>query len=271
MDRAPDADEDHHVGDQPQEVALRHVPHREHRLEQQVERGEQREGRAEREPPVEILATPSIAVGEREHGDEIHERERGKAAAPEWLVMQRSGRAERRQPGHVRDEPDRQHRHGDSRGHVGEREASALDPPPCERGEREHRPAGEHAAEARPRLGRALGALDHRRAEREGDPRHRHGGEPAAEQQVVAPALDHEPGSRQQRGEPAADRVQRREHEPRLRQIVGRSKARLREEKGERGAEQSDERDLAREECLERVLAGRLAHRPSYRHNRLGA
>ena len=83
----------------------------------------------------------------------------------------------------------------DGRGHVGQRNASALDPPPRERREREHGPAGEHAAEARPRLGGALGALDDRRADLEDDPRHRDGREPAAEQQVVAAALDHEPRS----------------------------------------------------------------------------
>ena len=76
---------------------------------------------------------------------------------------------------------------------------------------------------------------------------------------------------REQRDQPAADRVERREDEPRLRQVVRRSEARLREEEGERGAEQSHERDLAREERLERVLAGRLAHRQLYRHNRRGA
>ena len=194
VDRAPDADEEHDVGEQAQEVALRHVPHRDHGLEEEVERREQRQRRAERKPAVEILATPPVAVGEPDHGDEVHERERGEAAAPERLVRQRSGRAERRQPGDVRHEPDReQPDHGDRDGHVGERDAVGARSAPG-RAARTRAPSSRRArcrgtATARPRsrCARRPQGRARRRATR---PTRR---EPAAEQQVVAATLDHEP------------------------------------------------------------------------------
>ena len=56
LDRAPRADEDDDVREHAQEVALRHVRACEQRLEDEVQRGEQHQREAEREPAREVVA-----------------------------------------------------------------------------------------------------------------------------------------------------------------------------------------------------------------------
>ena len=73
-DRAPDADEQDRVGEQPQEVALRDVVARERRREDRVELGEEPDRRAEREPAVEILAVGAVAKPEADEGSEPEQR-----------------------------------------------------------------------------------------------------------------------------------------------------------------------------------------------------
>ena len=63
-DRPPDAHEQDAVGEQAQEVALRDVAAREQRREDVVELREEREGRAEAEPAVEVVAARAEAKPE---------------------------------------------------------------------------------------------------------------------------------------------------------------------------------------------------------------
>ena len=79
-DRAPDADEQDGVGEEPQEVALRYVLARERRREHRLELGEQPDRRAEGEPAVEVLAVRAVAEAEADERDQAEhglERDRG--------------------------------------------------------------------------------------------------------------------------------------------------------------------------------------------------
>ena len=74
-DRAPHADEEEAVGEQAEEVALRDEVARELGLEHVVQLGEERQGRAEREPAVEVLAVAAVADREADRGGEREQRQ----------------------------------------------------------------------------------------------------------------------------------------------------------------------------------------------------
>ena len=84
-DRAPDADEQHAVREQAQVVALRHVTGVHERREHEVQRREQHQRRAEREPVVEVLTLEPEAVAEADDREQEQHRLRGERA------VQRSG------------------------------------------------------------------------------------------------------------------------------------------------------------------------------------
>ena len=72
--RAPGADENQEVGEHPQEVALRDGGAREQRLEDEVERCEEHEREAEREPAREVVLPLAEALAPTDHGDESDQR-----------------------------------------------------------------------------------------------------------------------------------------------------------------------------------------------------
>jgi hypothetical protein len=80
-DRAPHADEQDAVGEQTQIVALRHVANADERREEEMQRREQHQRRAEREPAVEVLALQAIAVREPDDREQIEQALRRQHAA----------------------------------------------------------------------------------------------------------------------------------------------------------------------------------------------
>ena len=73
-DRAPDADEQHGVRNQAQEVALRDERRARERGEDEVDRSEEHQRQTEREPAVQILCARAEAVAETDHSHEVDER-----------------------------------------------------------------------------------------------------------------------------------------------------------------------------------------------------
>ena len=172
-DRPPDADDQHDVGEQPQEVALRDERRSGERRELEVERSEQHQRRAEREPAVEVLAARAEAVAESEHGDEVRRARAGRAFA-----VRRTGPAGCLRRGEVgqadaeraRGAPDQAEQHDEPDQQVDERGSPVLDAPANERRTGDQRPAEELAGEAGPGLGAVSAAGRSPRADREGDP-----------------------------------------------------------------------------------------------------
>ena len=88
-DRPPDADEQHAVRDDPQEVALEHEIARDDRREHEVQVREDGERRSEAHPAVEVAPVPPVAEREADERDEPqgHEQRRGE---PDVRALDRS-------------------------------------------------------------------------------------------------------------------------------------------------------------------------------------
>ena len=108
-DRAPDADEQDRVGEEPQEVALRHVLARERRREHRLELGEQPDRRAEGEPAVEVLAVRAVAEAEADERDQAEDGLERDRAGQQIGAAVRPGRAAAASSDPAADHPERPH------------------------------------------------------------------------------------------------------------------------------------------------------------------
>src|SRR5579872_4615575 len=261
-DRAPRADEDERVREHPQEVALGHRRTGEERLEDEVERGEEHQREAEREPAREVVLTCSEPLAPADDADEAHERlqrerarevERRLVAVVGRRVRQRRTERTQQRPRDEQSDAGREHR-------IRDRPVAVLRASAQEGRRRDQREA-EHAAEQR---GPALRGADllaaELRADREHEGGERRDEEPAREQEVDAPALDREADGREQRHEQAREPHGRLEDEPELREVPLGLEAGVREEEREARAEEPGQQDLAQEPGL--VLVAILLHLP---------
>ena len=96
-DRPPDAHEQDAVREHAQEVALRDVAAREQRREDVVELCEEREGRAEAEPAVEVVAARAEAKPEADHRDQREQRLRRERAHQQERLVAAADVGERRE------------------------------------------------------------------------------------------------------------------------------------------------------------------------------
>ncbi len=270
-DRAPRADEDQRVREHAQEVALRDVGAREQRLEDEVQRREEHQREAEREPAREVVVALAEALAPADDGDERDQR----------LQRERAGEVERlrarRSTGRVAGSAGAggaQQRPGDE-----ERDAGG-----CDRVARS--PSPRYFVRPRANGAAAISAMaeDRRRGAPPSPPRgwivpppssgpiakangrERGDEEPAREQEVEPAALDGEARRGEDGDEEAGEGHRRLEDEPQLRQVPARLEHRVGQEQRQARAEQPGEQDLAQEPGL--VLVCAVLSPPSCRQKR---
>ena len=251
-DRAPDADQQHAVGEQPQEVALRDVAVREQRREDVVQLGEERQSCAEAEPAVEVVPAGAETQAPADHGHKREQRlDRQRARELERLLRAHvPGDGRQRGTRLLRDAPREPEHDRDGDQHLAERSSARIDPPPRERRSRDQDSREQAAAEPGPELGPVEGVPAEHRRDRERERRRRRGREAAAQEQVEPPPVHRETKPGQQRDDCRSERHRRVEDEPDLRQRVRAAQGRIGDEQRERSPQQPDQEHLAPEPGL---------------------
>ena len=172
-DRAPDADEQHAVGQQPQEVALRDEGRPGKRREDEVDRREEHQRQTERQPAVQVLVARAEAVAEADHADEVdegHQRERGREQVRHVPTLRRL-QFRQAEAECARGSPDQEEHEGHPDEQVDECGAAVFDAAANEWRDRDQRPAEEDPDEPSPRLRPVLRQSGHRGTDRERAPR----------------------------------------------------------------------------------------------------
>ena len=252
LDRAPRADEDDDVREHAQEVALRHVRAREQRLEHELQRGEEHQGEAEREPAREVVAAAHEACAPADDGDERDERLQSERTG-EIERLRLAGRrteARERRAERAQERPGDEERDAGCGDRVRDRPLAVLAAAAAERGDRDQGLAEDRADQRRPGLGGQEVAAAEPGPDRKDRRRERGDEEAAREQEVDAPAFDRVAGRGEHRHEQACERHRRLEHEPQLRQVVVRPQARIGEEERKARAEEAREQDFSPEPAL---------------------
>ena len=152
-DRPPDADEQHRVREEAQEVARRDVAVGDERREDVVQVSEERERRAEGEPAVEIVPARAIAEAEPDNGDEAQESADGERCAQQPRLVVVGGGEDRQRVAEERAHaPDQRQRHGHEDQQLGECPPFRRHPPAREGGARDQAAGEDTAPDPRPLL-----------------------------------------------------------------------------------------------------------------------
>ena len=231
-DRAPDADEQDGVREQPQEVALRDVVAARAGREDVVQLREERERGAEASQRSRSLPVRAEAQAEADHRDERKERVRGERRRELERLVGIDCPGGRRQRGGarlLRDDPDQpeQDRDRDERSRR-ERRPRAFTRRRDERRQRDQRRGEQAAADAGPGLGPVRASRRRARA------RSRTRGSPSAADEnppqrsrSSAPALDGEAHACEDGHDRSGERDRGVEHEPQPGQLVRVAQARV--------------------------------------------
>src|SRR5919198_737530 len=251
-DRAPDADEEDAVRQQPQEVALRDVAVRKQRREDVVQLREERKRCAEAEPAVEVVAAVAEAQAPADHRDQREQRlYRQGALKLERLVGSHVlGDARQRRPRLLCEAPTEPEHDHDCDQHLPQGATAGVDAPFRERRRRDQDTCEEPSADPRPKLRPVQRVASEHRRDREGKRGCRRGGKPGAEQEVEPPPVDGEAEACEQRHDRRRERDGGVEHEPNLRPRGRVAQAGVGDEQRQCRAEQPDEEDLAPEPGL---------------------
>src|SRR5262245_26108605 len=262
-DRAPHAHEQHRVGEQAQEVALRDVAARELRREDVVELGEQRQRRAQAEPAVEVVAAGPEAEPEADHRHQRQNSASGERGGEQQGLVVRVRAVERREcrARLARDAPAQREHDGDAEQHLAESTPAGARATGREGRRRDQHPGEEPPADPGPRLDGLDGVTAEHRRDREGEHRGRRRAEAAAEQEVEPPPFHGEPDPGEQGHDRGGQHHDRVEHEPHLRERVAVAEARIGDEQRERSTEQPGQEQRAPQPGLV-VVARFLPHKP---------
>jgi hypothetical protein len=154
---APDAHEQDAEAQDAKEVPLRDGSAVDERREDVVQRCEEHQRRAEREPAIEVVAVIAEPPGEADDREEVQECLRGEQPGQHErdarVLARRSGRDVRQgRSEHLRAHPGRSHQEAEGDERVPERPFARADPATDERCGRDQRPAHEPGDEAGPRL-----------------------------------------------------------------------------------------------------------------------
>ena len=267
-DRAPHADEEHAVGEDPQVIAGRDRAARQQRRHDVVERGEEQQCRPQGDPAVEVPAPSPEATAEADHCDEIEqrlqrerEREQERRGVATRRGERRQRRPERRGHGPEDDEHEDERRHG-----LRDDPSTTARPAACECGDGDQTRAQQPPADPRPSLRLMQGLTAEDRRDREGERRARADRESTREQEVQPATVDRVLRCGEHGHDRAREHDRRLEREPERGEVVGRLEAGVRHEERERRAEQPEEENLAPEERFEGISVV-LPHRHPCRQN----
>ena len=254
-DRPPDPDHEYRVGQQRQEVGLRDLVAAEQGPEDQAQRREEHQRRAEREPAVEVLTTRAEAKPEADDGDQDQERLQSKRHGQQRGRVRGGHRCELREarPRCSREQPAADDGRRQDEQRVSERELTCPHAAPERRSGGDESPADEPTAHIRPTLAAAHRRPVESRRDREQQHRRGDGEEAGGEQQVDSTPFDGEPRRRQDRDEGAAEENGRVEDEPERRQPLRRQQVGIRREEREARPQQREQQDLPDEPGLVRA------------------
>ena len=267
-DRAPDADEEDAVREDPKEVAGRDRAVREERRDDIVQRREKEERRPERDPPVEIAAAVAEPQAEADHGDQVEQRLEREREREQERRLVHVLRGERRECGAERyggrpEDDEHERKQEDGQRHDA---ATRSRPFAREGGDGDQTVGEDAAADPGPRLGAVQRVTAEDGDDRERERRAGGDGEAAREQEVDPLPVDCELRRREHGDDRPGEHHRRLEDEAELWEMVGRPEAGVRGEQRDRGAEQAEQQNLPPEKCLESVSVV-LPHRHPFRQN----
>jgi hypothetical protein len=261
-DRAPCAGKQESIRKQPQRVAARDGARRQDRREHVMKGREQHQGRAEREPAVEVLAALVEAFPKADDREKIQECLSGQRARQQARSLgARIDRGEDAARGAQCKPAEDEH---DARGDRGVRERSGSRPSGHEGRCRDECPREQPTRDTCPCLRSVDGLSVEDGRNRERDDGNGRDQEAGAEEEVEASALDREPDPREEGDDPAGERHDRLQYEAELRERELRLELMVGDEECKRGAEQAEQEDLPPQPGLE-VVSAVLPHLHSCR------
>ena len=250
-DRAPCADEKQSVREQAQEVAAGDRARREHRREDVVQRREEHQGRAEREPAVEILAALVEALAEADEREQVQQCKCGQQARQRERRLRLRIECRQARAGGAQAHPTEEEEPEGYHDGVSERSRSraAAD----ERRGRDEDPREHAPTERGPCFLSVNGVAVQRRHDRERERRHRRDEETGAEQEIEPSTLDGVAHAREHGDDSRREGSDRLQDQPEIREVDLRLEVGIRDKQRQRGAEKADEQDLSCQPRLEIV------------------
>jgi hypothetical protein len=222
-----------------------------------MQRGKEHQRRAQRKPPVEVLAPFVEALPESDDREQIQQRLRGQRARQQAGSL--GVRSDRREHGVGRTQREPREDEDDARRDRSVRESARPGPAGHERRRRDERPGEQTAGHTCPGLRAVDGLTVEDRGDREEDNGEGGDQEAGAEEEVETPTLDREANPGQQGDDPAGERHHSLEHEAELGQRELRLELMVGDEEGQRGPEQAKQEDFSPEPGLE-VVSAVLSH-----------
>ena len=235
-----------------------------------MQRCEEHQRGPEGKPAVQVLALLAEAKAEADDREQIQQRLRREHSRQDGRRLVRFVRGELRERAgeRMKGRPDQQQHHARGEAGIAEHARPPLAPTARERRGCDQDPGEEPSGDASPALGAVDGlSADHGR-DRKREIGESRAEEPGAEEEIEPPTLDSEPDAGEQRHDAGREGDRRLEDEAQLREHPVGVEVPVRQEEGERGAEQAEQEDLAPEECLEDVSAV-LLHVQSCRQSAL--